>query len=141
MQTLAVSVVSNRQMAKASSLINSTKVVFGAVGVAVLTTFLTQRGTTHAQEIASGLLSRPLSGVAAACVQQAGRNAQALQACVKQHAVTMGLNDTFLFVLIGCAICTVLALFLGRDPAIEAAKAAKKRGEMVETPPVPVISE
>src|SRR5207248_3598041 len=137
---LAVSVVSNRQMAKASSLINSTKVVFGAVGVAVLTTFLTQRGTTHAQEIASGLLSRPLSGVAAACVQPAGRNAQALQACVKQHAVTMGLNDTFLFVLIGCAICTVLALFLGRDPAIEAAKAAKKRGEMVETPPVPVIS-
>jgi EmrB/QacA subfamily drug resistance transporter len=141
LQTLAVSVVSNRQMAKASSLINSTKVVFGAVGVAVLTTFLTQRGTTHAQEIASGLLSRPLSGVAAACVQQAGRNAQALQACVAQHAVTMGLNDTFLFVLIGCAICTVLALFLGRDPAIEAAKAAKKRGEMVETPPVPVISE
>src|SRR3989440_2114629 len=141
LQTLAVSVVSNRQMAKASSLINSTKVVFGAVGVAVLTTFLTQRGTTHAQEIASGLPSRPLSGVAAACVQQAGRNAQALQACVAQHAVTVGLNDTFLFVLIRCAICTVLALFLGRDPAIEAAKAAKKPGEMVETPPVPVISE
>src|SRR5437660_7113755 len=98
LQTLAISVVSNRQMAKASSLINSTKVVFGAVGVAVLTTFLTQRATAHAQEIASGLLSRPLSGVAAACVQQAGRNAQALQACVAQHAVTMGLNDTFLFV-------------------------------------------
>src|SRR3989440_1466186 len=39
LQTLAISVVSNRQMAKASSLISSTKVVFGAVGVAVLTTF------------------------------------------------------------------------------------------------------
>ncbi|HEY6411530.1 MAG TPA: DHA2 family efflux MFS transporter permease subunit [Ktedonobacteraceae bacterium] len=141
LQTLAVSVVSNRQMAKASSLINSTKVVFGAVGVAVLTTFLTQRGTTHAQEIAAGFLTRPVSGVAAACVQQVGQNAQALKICVTQHAVTMGLNDTFLFVLVGCAICAVLALFLGRDPAIEAAKAAKKRGETVEAPPVPVMSE
>jgi len=141
LQTLAVSVISNRQMAKASSLINSTKVVFGAVGVAVLTTFLTQRGTTHAQEIAAGFLTRPLSGTAAACVQQVGQNAQALKICVTQHAVTMGLNDTFLFVLVGCAICAVLALFLGRDPAIDAARAAKKRGETVEPPPVPVMSE
>ncbi len=141
LQTLAVSVISNRQMAKASSLINSTKVVFGAVGVAVLTTFLTQRGTTHAQEIAAGFLTRPLSGTAAACVQQVGQNAQALKICVTQHAVTMGLNDTFLFVLVGCAICAVLALFLGRDPAIDAARAAKKRGEKVEPPPVPVMSE
>src|SRR5947209_20335733 len=138
---LAVSVVSNRQMAKASSLINSTKVVFGAVGVAVLTTFLTQRGTAHAQEIAAGFLTRPLGGVAAACVQQAGQNAQALKTCVTQHAVTMGLNDNFLFVLIGCVICVVLAFFLGRDPAIEAAKAAKKRGETVETSVVPAMSE
>jgi predicted MFS family arabinose efflux permease len=141
LQTLAVSVVSNRQMARASSLINSTKVVFGAVGVAVLTTFLTQRATAHAQEIAAGFLTRPLGGVAAACVQQAGQNAQALKTCVTQHAVTMGLNDTFLFVLIGCVICVVLALFLGRDPAIEAANAAKKRGETVETSVVPVMSE
>lgn len=141
LQTLAVSVVSNRQMAKASSLISSTKVVFGAVGVAVLTTFLTQRGTMYAGLIAADLQTRPLGGVAAACVQQAGQHAQALKLCVTQHAVTMGLNDTFLFVLIGCAVCTVLALFLGRDPAIEAAKAARERGETVEKPPVPALSE
>ena len=141
LQTLAISVVSNRQMAKASSLISSTKVVFGAVGVAVLTTFLTRQGTTHAQEIAAGFLTRPLGAVAAACVQQAGQSVPALKVCVTQHAVTMGLNDTFLFVLVGCAICTVLAFFLGRDPAIEAARAAKERGETVETPAVPVMSE
>ena len=141
LQTLAVSVVSNRQMAKASSLISSTKVVFGAVGVAVLTTYLTRQGTTHAQEIAAGFLTRPLGTVAAACVQQAGQNAPALKICVTQHAVTMGLNDTFLFVLVGCAICTVLALFLGRDPAIEAAKAAKQRPETAaETPVIPLTS-
>ncbi len=141
LQTLAVSVVSNKQMAKASSLISSTKVVFGAVGVAVLTTYLTQRGTVHAQEIAAGFATRPLGTVAATCVQQAGQNAQLLKLCVTQHAVTMGLNDTFLFVLIGCAICTLLAFFIGRDPAIEAAKAAKERGQTIEPPPVPIMSE
>ena len=133
LQTLAVSVVSNRLMAKATSLINSTKTAFGAIGVAVLTTYLTQQSTTHAKDIAAGLATRPLSGVAATCVQQVGLHAQALlQVCVGQHAATMGLNDTFLFSLIGCAICTGLAFFVGRDPAIEAAKRAKKDGETVE---------
>ena len=58
-----------------------------------------------------------------------------------QHALTMGLNDTFLLSLIGCVICAVLALFVGRDPAIEAAKEARKRGETVEDEPVLVLSE
>lgn len=139
LQTLAVSVVSNVQMAKASSLINSTKTVFGAVGVAVFTTYLTQQATTHARDIAASLATHPLSGVAATCAQQAGRHAQTLQACVTQHALTMGLNDTFLFALFGSLICVVAALFLGRDPAIEAAREAKKRGETVEEhSPVPI---
>ena len=42
------------------------------------------------------------------------------------------INDTFLFSLIGCIICAVLAIFIGRDPALEAARAARKRGEHVE---------
>lgn len=140
LQTLAVSVVSNKLMAKASSLMSSTKLVSGAVGVAVLTTYLTQQGTAHAKDITAGFLTHPLSGVAATCARQAGQNASALQTCVAQHALTMGLNDTFFVSLIGCIICTVLAFFVGRDPAIEAAKEAKKRGEVVQTP-VPMLSE
>jgi EmrB/QacA subfamily drug resistance transporter len=132
LQTLAVSAVNNQRMAKATSLISATKTVFGAIGVAIFTTYLTQQTKTHAQAIAAGLQSQPASGVAATCLQQAGQHAQALQVCVAQHAVTMGLNDTFLLSLIGCVICTVLAFFLGRDPSIEAAKQAKKRGETVE---------
>lgn len=138
LQTLAVSVVSNKLMAKASSLMSSTKTVFGAVGVSVLTTYLTQQGIAHGKDIAAALQTRPLSGVAATCVQQAGPHVQALQACVTQHALTMGMNDTFVFCLIGCVVCTVLAFFVGRDPAIEAAKKAKKSGEPVENSPVPV---
>jgi DHA2 family multidrug resistance protein len=135
LQTLAVSVVSNQQMAKATSLISATKTVFGAVGVAAFTTYLTQRTTAHASDIAAGLLTSPPGGVAATCLRQVGQQAQALQACIGQHAVTMGLNDTFLFSLIGCVICTVLALFLGRDPALEAARRADERGEAVEEVP------
>jgi DHA2 family multidrug resistance protein len=138
---LAVSVVSNKLMAKASSLINSAKMVSGAVGVAVLTTYLTQQSTNHAKDIKAEFATRSPSGVALACIQQVGQQAQALQDCVMQHALTMGLNDTFLLSLIGCVICTVLALFVGRDPAIEAAKEAKKRGETVENVPIPVLSE
>jgi len=37
-----------------------------------------------------------------------------------------------MFSLIGCAICAILAIFIGRDPALEATRAAKKRGEKVE---------
>lgn len=141
LQTLAVSVVSNQQMAKASSLINATKTVFGAVGIAVFTTYLTQQSASHAKDIAAGLLSRPPSGVAATCLAQVGHQRMALQGCIGQHAVTMGLNDTFLFALIGCVICTVLALFLGRDPALIAAKQTKKRGEMVEQTRIAVLSD
>ena len=141
LQTLAVSVVSNRLMAKASSLINSTKTAFGAIGVAVLTTYLTQQSAAHAKDIEALLATRPLSGVAATCVQQVGLHAQALQGCVAQHAVTMGLNDTFLFSLIGCAICAGLAFFVGRDPAIEAAKAAKARGEVLPGSQPQVVPE
>ena len=93
------------------------------------------------RNIKAGFATRPPSGVALTCIQHVGQHPQALQTCVIQHAVTMGLNDAFLFSLIGCVICTVLALFLGRDPALEAAKEAKKRGETVEDVPVPVLIE
>ena len=129
LQTLAASVVSNRQMAKASSLMSSFKTASGALGVAILTTYLTQRTTSHVKEAATS------------CVQFAGAHLQVFQACVAQHAATLGMNDTYLFALIGCAICTVAALFVGRDPAIEAAKAAKKQGEIIETAPAPMLGD
>lgn len=141
LQTLAVSVVSNRQMAKASSLINSTKIVFGAVGIAAFTTYLTQQTTTHASDIGAGLLTNPPGSLAATCLAQVGQQTQALQGCIAQHALTMGLNDTFLISLVGCVICTALAFFLGRDPALEAAKQARKRGEAVPGASVPVPTD
>ena len=77
------------------------------------------------------------------CVQAAGRtlNQAALRACVAQHAATQGLDDTFWLVLICCAASIVLALILGRDPAVRAYQQAKARGEEVTPERVPAMSE
>ena len=67
----------------------------------------------------------------------------AIQGCVRaaaapyvaSHAFVLGLNDTFLVTTVLTGVCTVLALFVGRDPAIEAAKRAAARGEAVSGRP------
>jgi hypothetical protein len=91
----------------------------------------------------TGLATHQLSGDAATCVKAAGPafNKAAAQACVVQHATTMSMNDTFWIVLIFCAAATVLALIVGRDPAIEEYKRAKARGEEVTLERQPVLSE
>ena len=147
LQTLALSVVNNRAMAKASSLVTVTRQVASAIGVASLTTYLTQQTTSHATDIGnairSGLVTHQLSGVAATCVRAAGPtlNQAAARTCVVQHATTMGLASTFWLVLISCVAAVVLALIVGRDPAIEAYKQARERGEEVELERQPVLSE
>jgi EmrB/QacA subfamily drug resistance transporter len=149
LQTLALSVVSNKAIARASSLINVTRQVFGAIGVAALTTYLTQQATTHAKDIAATLPKQSLTGFATACAPQLHNGAKQMQACVTQHvtqyvtqhAATQGLNDTFTIAMIGSAICIALALFVGRDRAIEAAKRAKTASETVEVSEPTLVAE
>jgi EmrB/QacA subfamily drug resistance transporter len=50
LQTLTVSVVSKEQMARATSLTNSTRTVAGAVGVAAFISYLTQQTTAHLKD-------------------------------------------------------------------------------------------
>src|SRR5215471_7246061 len=90
LQTLSVSVVSRAQMARATSLRNSTTTVFNAVGVAVLTSYLTQHTTMHLKE------------ATATCVAQGGPHTQlaTLHGCIGQQALTLGMNDTFVIALI-----------------------------------------
>jgi predicted MFS family arabinose efflux permease len=130
LQTLSVSVVSRQQMARATSLRNSTTTVFSAVGVAVLTSYLTQQATTH------------LKDATATCVAQAGQHLQsaALHACVGQQSLALGMNDAFFFALVACAVCAVATIFVGRDPALEEARAAKSRGETGEESPPMVVT-
>jgi EmrB/QacA subfamily drug resistance transporter len=144
LQTLAISVVDNRAIARASSLVSIIRQLASAVGVAGLTTYLTQQTITHATDIGNtlraGVQTHQFSGVAATCIQVGGptQNVAAIRDCVIQHATTSGLDDTFWVVLILTASCILLGLIVGRDPAIEAYKKAKARGEKVELRPQPI---
>jgi EmrB/QacA subfamily drug resistance transporter len=147
LQTLALSVVSNREMARASSLSNSTRQVFGAVGISALTAFFVQQTATYGSQIkaafqqAQATFTPPTTGAAGDCFRTFGANVSALQQCAAQHAMTQGLNDTFVITLIGCGICVVLALLVGRDPAVQAARQATSRGELVESRQPAMVGE
>lgn len=210
LQTLVLSVVSNRAMARASSLVNVTRQSFGAIGLAVLTTIFTQRLTTYSNTYATQVASAtkayvaqqtqtatatavqaytsgsptdpttPLGSLTAQCAAPYGASAPQhmaqIQACVQadvqqyaqtfaqtyaaqhgaqfaktfatqyfnQHILpttaTHALNDAFFISLVGCAIGIVLALFLGHDPSLRAAREARARGEHVETR-LPIVGE
>jgi hypothetical protein len=53
----------------------------------------------------------------------------------------MGLNDTFTALMVGCAAAALLALLLGRDPAVEAAKRAAAQGEPADVERPVVVGE
>ncbi len=139
LQTLVLSVVSNRAMARASSLVNVTRQVAGAIGITILNTYLTQQTTNHVAAVTKSFFAGPVASATAKCVAQLGHS-PAVQACVGaaakvyigQNAFVMGLNDAFVLAAIATGICTVLALFVGRDPNLVAAKRAAARGEAVE---------
>lgn len=211
LQTLAFSVVSNRAMARASSLTNVTRQVFGAVGITVLTTIFVQAtkdyATAHTAQVKAATVaytqaqvkaatqhavaqytsgsafdpSTPLGKLVAVCAAPYGKAAQQhatqVQACVRQAAQsygqqyaqsyaaqhgpqiaarfasqyvaqhlapvaqTHGVNVAFVVSMIGCAVAIALALFLGKDPAVEAAKRAAARGEAAPQARPAVISE
>jgi len=158
LQTLALSVVSNRAMARASSLVNVMRQVFSAVGITILTTYFITRTSDYAPPLAQSFTSgspldptTPIGQHVAQCTQPFGAAAsqhqQQIQACVQQltqqHvlpiAATHALNDTFLITMIGCGIAIVLAFFLGRDPSITAARRAAATGEVVTEAPRPAM--
>jgi MFS family permease len=99
LSTLALAIVSNRELARASSLVNVMRQVAGAIALSVLTTYFASQTSAH-------MTTQPFP-----------------------VAATAALNDVFLVALLGCALSTVLALFLGRDPNLTRAERAKARGE------------
>ena len=147
LQTVALSAVSNRAMARVSSLVTVTRMVASAIGVASLTTYLTQQATSHGlvigQAIKAGTAPEKLRRASRTCARLAGStfNQAAVRACVAQHAATQGLNDTFWAVLICCAASIVLALIVRRDPAVRAYQETRARGEEVTPERLPAMSE
>jgi EmrB/QacA subfamily drug resistance transporter len=131
MQTFALSVVSNKAMARASSLVTVARQVTTAAATAILGTYLTQQTATHVADINNalqvGLQTHNLTGVAATCAQTASPtlNPTLLNTCVGQHATAAGVADTFWLLLVVGVACFPLALFIRRRSATEALKPAK----------------
>lgn len=151
LQTLALAAISNRDMARASSLVNVTRQVAGAIGIASLTAYVSQQAQNHVASVTTDFRATQLAQVQAACVEKIGQvpgAAQAIAKCIQQaattfisqHALTLAMVDTFTVVMIACGVCAVLAIFVGRDPSIVAARAAKARGEDVQQVERPAVA-
>jgi MFS transporter len=131
LQNLALSVVSHRDLTRASSLVNVARQVFAAAGVAGLAAYTTQRAVTHATVLTNSLHSSAPLSAAAGC---AAAGAAGLSACLQRQSIVLGLNDRFTLTLVVCALAAVVALFVGRDPSLEALKSAAL-GELTATFP------
>lgn len=119
LQNLALSVVDRRDLARGTSLINVSRQVFSAAGVAALAAFVAQQATHYASTASAALhAGHAGTGVAGACAT-AGT---AVAGCIQQHATANALNDAFMIGLIGCSLAVVLAVVVGHDPSLEALK-------------------
>ena len=119
LQNLALSVVRNRDVARASSLVNVTRQVFSAAGLAALTAYATQNASYHVSTITQSVHSANPVGAAKVCLAS---GASGLAACIRNQGIVMGLNDAFAVVAIACGIAVIVALTLGSDPSLLAIK-------------------
>ncbi len=98
LQTVALSSISGRALAKASSLYNAAAQIFSSIGISVLSTFFIQNTTSHATDIANA-------------TRAAG---QRPPADIALQAGAAGMSDTFLAVTIGTVVAIFVALLLPR---------------------------
>ncbi len=128
-QNLALSAVSNVAMARASSLFNVTRQIWSAVGVAGLSSYLTNRAGSRAGDVI--LQARAGTGAAGACVASSGGHADAVRACLARIVTAGALNDAFTVVVLLSFVTILLAIFIGRDPALKGARAMVRAPEAV----------
>lgn len=118
-QNLALSVVNRHDLGRGSSLVNVTRQVAIAGGVAALSSLTTLQAGVHARALAASAASSAPNSNALACLQGPRSS---LSACLSRHAIALGLDNVFFIALIGCGVAFLLALFVGRDPSLESLK-------------------
>ena len=107
-QTLAVGELKGELLNKASSLINSSKLLFASIGSAILVTILIQQTTWHAEKLRDDVLRQVAAGGAAPTPAQ--------QAQLAAQAGASGMNDLFTILVYGALVLLVVALALpGRN--------------------------
>src|SRR5262249_34052366 len=129
-QNLALSAVSNLAMARASSLFNVTRQIFAAVGVAGLSSYLTNRAEAlvpQGRRDATNAVGAP-----GAWVPATPQHLETIRACLAKVVTADALNDAFVVVVALCFLTMLVAGFLGQDPALRSARAAEAEPEAVK---------
>lgn len=129
MQTLVLEALKGEALAKASSLYLSTKLIFSSIGVAILTTILTDRASSRATTLINQL--HALSGGAGGAPNDP-RAAAALHTIAAQlpvQAGTWAIQNIFWLICFGSLGLMLLALTLpGRHREIRAALSEDDQG-------------
>ena len=113
-QTLALEAQKGEALAKASSLVQSTKFIFSSVGVAILTTVLVSR--THAQATILIHQIEALAGQAAGAFGSDNPIARVIQAQIGTQAGAAAVQDIFWMIFFGSFILLAMSLLLpGRN--------------------------
>lgn len=121
-QTLTVSTIPAPLMKDASALVNLTRNVGGAVGLAVITTILGQQAAIHYADLSAAIsidspnaqamlqgFSHFMAGPDVIDPAAAGRKAFA--GYLHQKALMLAFDDAFFWLAVGCAAAGVLGLF------------------------------
>ncbi|HEX6859410.1 MAG TPA: DHA2 family efflux MFS transporter permease subunit [Caulobacteraceae bacterium] len=120
-QTLTVSTIPPRLMKDASALVNVTRNVGGAVGLALITTILGYQAAVHYNDLASAMSidNQTASGMlqgfshmmtSPGVIDPAAAGRKALGGFLHQKALMLAFGDAFFWLAAGCAVAAVLGL-------------------------------
>jgi EmrB/QacA subfamily drug resistance transporter len=135
-QTLALQALSGAALNKATSLVNSTKLLWGSIGSAVLVTLFVERSSAHWDQLLSQFLHRLPGGALNLHDPQMVVLYKHFAALAGAQAGTDGMTDVFKVLICVSAALALLGLALpGRQAAEEAqqAQAAAASAEHVAT--------
>jgi EmrB/QacA subfamily drug resistance transporter len=121
-QTLALQALTGEALNKATSLVTAGKLLFGAIGPAVLVTFFEQQTIWHAGRLSAGALAHHAAGAQT-------------RAILAAQAGTSALHDVFVVLAYVSLVIIVLAMFLPGREATAPAEATQPRGQEREALP------
>jgi DHA2 family multidrug resistance protein len=128
-QQMSISTLPVTMMKDASGLINLTRNVAGAIGLAVLSTILSHQGAAHYMDLATAAgqanptsqgmmdgLSQMMAGAGVADPEAVARKAMSLM--LHRQAAVLSFGDAFAVLALGCWLAAGLALFARPGPAV-----------------------
>ena len=135
-QTLALEALKGEALAKASSLVMSTKFIFSSIGVAILTTVLIDQTRSQATNLLNQLQAAAGQGAGALNPNNPALAPvlRAIEAQIGAQAGTGAVQSIFWMIFFGSFILLAMSLLL---PGRNRPKAADEPTEAPETEPAP----